>query len=490
MRRGGPEVATPSGFKLQTRTRPLCSCDAFAAVGNAFLSRLLSMGKRQNRHATPTTEGYARITRGRERRRSKSRPAGGARDSTPAARRRSQSRTSQRHGERRLRPGEWDCWKCGEIRKGIGNCTKCNRAPPAWLDRQLTSGGGGPHTRSKQERKERADQSQALAKLQKECDRMRAQHASDIRALKAVVAHAPEAPVHSSQESEADDIKVNLRKELVELRLRISRAEALDDPAMVGVIKGHKEHAARIQLQLVEGQPINQRVRNLELAISRKDKARELMGRDMFALEEERARIVSEMDAKQREYKELLGDIRQCQAERAELLSKQAAEAGAALPVGSAVPPPPAANPAQPSLEQCLVVLKGVFDELSASDAERALVETFGQRAIQRRQAVETVPNIPVPTSPRLQPNPGDGGTPPEPPAAEPPASIPSAQPTPPTQELVGDAAASGRDEFATPADADVQMEGSGRPGSIFDREPPSLERAMADEKRRRIIKK
>ena len=41
-----------------------------------------------------------------------------------------------------LASGEWDCWGCDLICKGIQNCKRCNRAAPAWLDRQIASGGG------------------------------------------------------------------------------------------------------------------------------------------------------------------------------------------------------------------------------------------------------------------------------------------------------------------------------------------------------------
>ena len=81
------------------------------------------------------------------------------------------------------------------------------------------------------------------------------------------------------------------------------------------------------------------------------------------------------------------------------------------------------------------------------------------------------------------------------------PASIPAAQPNPPTQELVGDAAADGRDENSQgvggsaplvlaagpgPNGDDVTMQTAEPAGSVYDREPPSFEQAMQDQKRSR----
>ena len=67
---------------------------------------------------------------------------------------------------------------------------------------------------------------------------------------------------------------------------------------------------------------------------------------------------------------------------------------------------------------------------------------------------------------------------------ATPPASIPAAQPNPPTQEMVGDRAAAGRDEFSQ----DVAMLPATPVGSVLDREPLTADQAMEEKRRRKKI--
>ena len=150
-------------------------------------------------------------------------------------------------------------------------------------------------------------------------------------------------------------------------------------------------------------------------------------------------------------------------------------------------------------------MLQELHDGCSYTDDERAMVSSIAQRVQQQhhQQLLAAAEAAPLPTSPRTAAA-AAGGVPPAalvagdgsaadlPPGAvvevpaTPPPSIPAAQADPPTQsqELVGDRAAAGRDEFTQ----DVSMLPATPVGSVLDREPLTPEQAM-EEKRRRIKK-
>ena len=208
-------------------------------------------------------------------------------------------------------------------------------------------------------------------------------------------------------------------------------------------------------------------------------------------------------------YVELQQSIKEHQVQRAGLLERQALEARAPLAANVAAVPPSAAC-AKPTYQQAWAVLQELHDGCSYSDEERAIVSGIAQRVqLQHQQQLLQMEAAaaPIPTSPRLAAAAGaelpaepavaaapaqapPGGTDGEVPAS-PPASIPAAQADPPTQtqELQGEAAADGRDEFSQ-FNQDVAMLPALPAGSVLDREPMSPEQALEDKKRRRIIKK
>ena len=145
-------------------------------------------------------------------------------------------------------------------------------------------------------------------------------------------------------------------------------------------------------------------------------------------------------------------------------------------------------------------MLQELHDGCSYTDDERAVVSGIAQRVQQQHHQQLQAAAAAVPTSPRTAVA-ASGGVPPAalgagegsaadvPPGAvvevpaTPPASIPAAQADPPTQsqELVGDRASAGRDEFTQ----DVAMLPATPVGSVLDREPLTPEQAMEERRRR-----
>ena len=373
---------------------------------------------------------------------------------------------------------------------GHHRCTRCGRDAPAaaFRAKNIEVRDAPTHRRKRSPSRKGGQQEQSAEvirlkkveeKLRKEKQQLEQQLAD--KTLEGTGVHEPE---------EGSDPKDALRKKLAALRADLGVFEGMvgTTPALAGVIAQTKLDIAALHTQLVEGQPINQRVRNLELQIQRRDKTRDKLAGDMVDLEAEQARIGAELDEKRRSYAAALKDIEDSQAERADLLLKKAAEAGA--PVANAAAPPQAAGPAEITYDTALAVLLGIFSSSSFSDAEREGIN--GVAATLAR--IHSASGVPVPTSAKEQAElvgdseaaglsqelalaPADVAAVVENTQDAPvdiPASVPAAQPDPATQPARGS------------ADGDIAMGSTEQAGSIFDKAPPTAAQAMADIKRRR----
>ena len=441
-----------------------------------------AMPRRAQRLDAADEDGF-RLQRGRSRTKSRARSASGARGAL-------KTDGNKTHGL------VWECWgthagkRCGRMCGGHHRCTRCGRDAPAAAfrdknilvrdppnqrrKRAVSRKGGQPEHSAEVARRRKVEE-----KLRKEKQLLQQQLADKV--AEGSGAAEPE---------EGPDPKHELRSKIAAKRADLAVLEGMvgTTPALAaGVAQGKLEIAA-LQTQLVEGLPINQRVKNLELLIQRRDKARDKLAVEMLELEAEQVRIAAELEGKHRLYITAHKDIEEAQAARAELLLKKAAEAGAT--VANAAAPPPAAAPHVVTYETAIAVLQGIFSSGQFSDAEREGVS--GVAATRAR--VYSASAVPVPTSAKegvelvgdneaaglsqelvlapadltaLEKNTQDL-------SEDIPASVPAAQPNPPTQAEKGS------------ADGDVAMGSGEQAGSSFDKPPPTAAQAMADIKRRR----
>ena len=388
----------------------------------------------------------------------------------------------------------------------------CGRSAPdrAWAVKINREPNGPTSRRKRSPSRPRKGGSEAesaeLAKLRREVEQAKSdsiKQTREMRELRAAFEARADAPA-VSQEVSGSEGKDELRKDIEKLQHEIRSIEALDIPELAGELAKKKLKLAALTEQRVQNQPTPMRLRGIEAAILKKNKVLEAISSDMADLDLERIRLGVELEKKSAKYTEHMDHVKSLQLERAKLLDRQAVEARGTVAAAAAAPPAPEAA-ARPSFEQAWAVLKGVHDECSNTDEERAIVARIGQRVAQhhlqqqqqqQQQLVAAAADgqIPVPTSPRgesgglvgdnaaagLDENSQEGGgTAPdvaatprlETPAAtqleDVPASIPAAQPDPPTQDIV----------MATPAPV----------GNVLDREPSSALQAMEDQKRRRI---
>ena len=470
-----------------------------------MLRAVLSMGKQRGRHAGDADgEGYRRV-RGRSLSRARTRSASGARD-------KSKPRVAD---DNNTFDHKWTCWgtfagkRCGRQCVGIKNCARCGRSAPdkAW-NRCRDSTGRRPRSPPLARKVGIDDSSSEVAKLRREVAQAKADSAKrdrEMRELRAALEARTEGPAAAPDDGGGDG-KEELRKDIEALQREIRNIEALGLPDLAGEVDKRKLKLAALVEQRVQGQPVPQRLRNIEATILKKDKQLEALGGDMADLDEERIRLGAEMEKKRVKYAEHEEQIKTLQLERARLLDQQAAEARCTVPAAAPAAPAPEA-PARPTFEQAWAVLKGVHDECSTTDEERAIVASIGQRVAQLHQqqqqqqeqqlaAAAASGRIPVPTSPRgeraalvgeaaadgrSEHGSEGGGTAPDvaatpalaAPAAtqadEVPASIPAAQPDPATQDVV--------------------MAATAATGSVLDRVPLSAAQAMEAAKRRRLQK-
>ena len=465
------------------------------------------MGRNTGRHQRQD-DGSTAI-RGRSSTRRRTRSASGARGH-------SRSRPSASFGHR------WECWghingkKCGRECVGLQPCPRCGRQAPnkAWdvanAEAKRSSGLRAPKA---------SNNDNEVAKLRRELAQAKNENIKDnlkrdreVRELRAAVAEARvEAPA-ASQDAGAAEHKDQLKQDIEKLQSEIKRMEALELPYLGDIVAEKKRKLATLSEQRVLGQPTPVRLRGIEAAITRRDKAMDAVANEMVDLDEELIRLGAELEKKRLKYAEHQDHIRKLQIERAGLLDQQAQEARGPM-AAAALEPAVVQVPAQPTFEQAWAVLKGVHDECSGTDEERDIVARIGLRVVERHQqqqmqqqqqltAAAADGQIPVPSSPR-----GDaaelvgeaaaagrdehsqraGGTAPEmaatpsqvPAAAtgggaaeDVPASVPAAQPEPPTQPLTQDIVMA-----TAPA------------GNVLDREPLSAAQAMEAIKRRRLKK-
>ena len=376
---------------------------------------------------------------------------------------------------------------------GHQKCTRCGREAPgaAWKNKHMHVRDAPTQRRQRSaSRKGRQDDGASeLARLRKSEEKLRKEKELLEQQLSDKAAESAVGP-----ETGEDDPKAALRKKIAALRADVVVLEGLvaSSPAVAPVIAQHKLEIAAIHAQMVEGQPINLRVKNIELHITRREKAREKLAGEMVDLETEQVRIMAELQKKRGAYVEILQDMEKSQAERADLLHKKALEAGA--PPVAAAPVPPATSPADITYDTALTVLLGFFSSHKFSDAEREGIN--GVAATRAR--IQSAAAVPVPACPTgtelygeaaaagrdehsqaaasqalvaaTAPT-GEGS---QPAVVEVPASIPAGQPEPPTQptQKIGD--------------GDCTMGTGDKAGSIFDKAPPSAAQAMADIKRQR----
>ena len=465
----------------------------------------LSMAKRRRHAGEADGDGY-RTQRGRSTSKGRRRSASGARDhSKPPV-------SNKASGYK------WECWgtfagrRCGKQCTGLQNCTRCGRSAP---DKAWTFKGNRepPHRRTRSPSRGRkaglASDAAKIAKLRKEMAQRdkdyrerEAKRDRELRELQAAVETGEKPAVPDSAEAEA---KGGLRKEIEALRAGIAGLEALvcTMPDLADKLAARKQELAGLVARQLEGQPTGSRLRGIETSIHRKDRQRDAVADEMAELETERIRIGAILEEKRGRYTELIQGIKELQVQRAELLDKQAQEARAPLTAAVPAAGPATAAPTRPTFQEAWAVFREVHDSCSYTDDERATVSSIAARVQQQhhQQLAAAAEAAPLPTTPRtaaaaadagLLPAPavGEGSAADVPPSAfdevpaTPPASIPAAQPNPPTQEMVGDRAAAGRDEFSQ----DVAMLPATPVGSVLDREPLTADQAMEEKRRRKKI--
>ena len=465
------------------------------------------MAKRRRHAGEADDEGY-RTQRGRSASKARRRSASGARgQSKPKV-----SNTATGY--------KWECWgtfagrRCGKQCTGITNCTRCGRSAPdkAWSlynkshrdqpPRRARSPSRGRKTGIAAESAEVAKLRKEMAQRDKDYREREAKRDRELRELHAALDGGDKPAVPAAAENEAKD---GLRKEIEALRGGIASLEALvvTMPDLADRLAARKQELAVLVARQLEGQPTGSRLRGIETSIHRKDRQRDAVADEMSELETERIRIGGLLEEKRCKYAELIQGIKELQVQRAGLLDKQAQEARAPLAAAAPEAAPEPAAPARPSYQEAWAVLKELHDGCSYTDEERAMVTSIAQRVQQQhhQQLQAAAERAPLPTSPRtaaaaaeavppLVPVAVEGATADVPPSAvdelpaTPPASIPAGQPNPPTQELVGDRAAAGIDEFSQ----DVAMLPATPVGSVLDREPLTADQAMEDKRRRKRI--
>ena len=255
-----------------------------------------------------------------------------------------------------------------------------------------------------------------------------------------------------SEEMEVVNPRAAVRQELYKWRdsaaLHAKIQETTPSAENAAALARAQEQIRKLQVEQVEGQPIDERIRNLEGAIERGGKSMDRLAGEAAEILENIKLLQESYDKRQKEFQEKHDKRMSDQAQRAALLAKKAAEAGAntggQAAQAAAPAPPPAPGPAEfRNWLQSLVTVPG------ATPGERSAVESLwakaeqmvGQPSAVPTPVVEAVPAqveaagvlVPVPPSPTAT-------------AAEAPAAeLPAAE-----EQLVGEAAAAGRNEHAT----------------------------------------